>query len=207
MLLNYYIVQANGENIKISGQGTIIGDKSNHTGTIGEWGMGLEFRKAINSSVKDLTIKDCWGDCIYVGGRSHNILIENCRLDNGRRQGISVTKADGVTIRNCMITNVGGTAPEYAIGIEPNKGCNVDHVVIDGVIVKNCEGGILVTRSMSKNPDNKDTRIGSVNVKDCDVTVNTKYPMRFKGCEYVSVKKLYDFCTRHKIGNLFHVNG
>ena len=186
---HYYIIQAKGENINIKGNGTIIGDKHTHLGAEGEWGMGIDLKGAINTTVTGLTIKDCWGDCIYVGGNSRKVLIEKCKLDHGRRQGISVTKANGVTIRNCTITNVGGTAPEYAIDIEPNKRCNVDNVFIDGVLVKNCEGGILVTRSMSKKPENIGTRIGSVKIRNCVVTVNTKYPMRFKGCEKVSVKK------------------
>lgn len=188
-LKSYNIIQAQGENIKIRGNGTIIGDKHTHTGTEGEWGMGINLKGAFNATISGLTIKDCWGDCIYVGGNSQKVLIEKCKLDHGRRQGISVTKANEVTIRNCTITNVGGTAPEYAIDIEPNKRCNVDNVVIEGVFVKNCKGGILVTRSMSKKPENIGTRIGSVKIRNCVVTVNTKYPMRFKGCEKVSVKK------------------
>ena len=49
---HYYILRAQGENIKISGKGTIISDKLNHTGTGDECGMGIDFREAINSSVK-----------------------------------------------------------------------------------------------------------------------------------------------------------
>jgi uncharacterized Zn ribbon protein len=100
-LKSYNIIQARGKNIKISGNGTIIGDKHTHTGTTGEWGMGIRFHHAINATLSGLTIKDCWGDCIYVGGDSRQVLIEQCRLDHGRWQGISVTKANGVTIRNC----------------------------------------------------------------------------------------------------------
>ena len=102
----YDIIKANGHNISIRGNGMIVGDKHTHLGTTGEWGMGIKFHGVVNASVSGLTIKDCWGDCIYVGGNSKNVLIENCMLDHGRRQGISVTKADSVTIRNCKISNV-----------------------------------------------------------------------------------------------------
>ena len=184
---HYYIVQAKGENINIKGKGTIIGDKHTHTGTEGEWGMGIDLRGAINTTVTELTIKDCWGDCIYVGGNSRKVLIEKCKLDHGRRQGISVTKANGVTIRSCTITNVGGTAPEYAIDIEPNKRDSVDNIIIENVTVRDCEGGILVTRPMSKKQENKGMRIGSVNIKNCNVKCNKKYPVRIKGSEKIEI--------------------
>lgn len=185
---NYYIIRAKGENISIRGDGTIIGDKHSHNGSEGEWGMGLEFRSAVNASVKGLTIKDCWGDCIYVGGNSQNVLIEDCILDNGRRQGISVTKADYVTIRRCTISNVGGTAPGYAIDLEPNKGDTVDHVLIENVVVKNCLGGIKATRSLKQTNEGKPLSwIGSVKVRNCDTSASKKFPALFKGCDSLFV--------------------
>ncbi len=97
--LDYYeILNAKGENITISGKGCIIGDKFQHTGTKGEWGMGI-FIRGKNICVRNLTINDCWGDCIYVGGNSRFVHIDNC-----------------------LIKNVHGTAPQYAIDMEPNKG-------------------------------------------------------------------------------------
>ena len=192
-LKSYNIILAKGKNINIGGKGTIIGDKYTHTGTEGEWGMGVRLHKAVNATVSGLTIKDCWGDCIYVGGNSKNVLIENCTLDNGRRQGISVTKADNVTIRRCSISNIGGTAPGYAIDIEPNKGDSVDHVLIDNVVVKNCLGGIKATRSLKQTNEGKPLSwIGSVEVRYCDTSAQKKFPALFKGCDslYVSNCKI-----------------
>lgn len=182
------VILAEGKNINITGKGTIIGDKHTHTGTEGEWGMGIRLHKAINATVSGLTIKDCWGDCIYVGGRSKNINIENCTLDNGRRQGISVTKADYVTIRRCTISNVGGTAPGYAIDIEPNKGDSVDHVLIENVVVKNCLGGIKATRSLKQTNEGKPLSwIGRVKVRNCETSASKKFPALFKGCDSLFV--------------------
>ena len=177
---NYYIMTIAGENTTVSGCGTIIGDKSNHTAKEGEWGMGIYFRGATNATVKGLTIKDCWGDCIYVGGDSRNVNIENCLLDNGRRQGISVTKADYVIIRNCTIKNISGTDPEYAIDIEPNIGCRVDHVLIENVVAKNCEGGFVVSKG---NHNTEQKEIGEVTIRNCTVIANSKYPIRFERCD------------------------
>lgn len=185
---SYYILLAKGENIHIKGNGTIICDKHTHTGTEGEWGMGINLRGAINTTVTGLTIKDCWGDCIYVGGNSRNVLIENCKLDHGRRQGISVTKANGVTIRNCSITNVGGTAPEYAIDIEPNRRDSVDNILIEDVTVRDCEGGFLVTRG--KPMDGAKTPwIGGVTIRNCHVSTKSKRPIYVKRCEDVKIEK------------------
>lgn len=182
------VILAEGKNINITGKGTIIGDKHTHTGTEGEWGMGIRLHKAINATVSGLTIKDCWGDCIYVGGNSRNVLIEDCKLDNGRRQGISVTKADYVTIRRCSISNVGGTAPGYAIDLEPNKGDSVDHVLIENVVVKNCLGGIKATRSLKQTNEGKPLSwIGSVKVRNCDTSASKKFPALFKGCDSLFV--------------------
>ena len=182
-LQRYSILYAEGENIEICGGGIIVGDKFSHTGTEGEWGMGINSHKAKNVSFSGLTIRDCWGDCIYVGGNSKNILIENCTLDNGRRQGISVTKADSVTIQRCSISNVGGTAPGYAIDIEPNTGDTVDHVLIEKVVVKNCHGGVKATRSLKQSTEGKPLSwIGSVAVRYCDISAQIKFPALFKGC-------------------------
>ena len=186
-LQNYSILYAKGEKIEICGDGIIVGDKLSHTGTEGEWGMGIDFKGAVNASVNGLTIKDCWGDCIYVGGRSQNVLIENCRLDNGRRQGISVTKANGVTIRNCTITNVSGTNPQYAIDIEPNRPDSVDNIVIDNVTVRDCEGGFLITHSTPKD-GSWTPWIGNVTISNCNVKCKKKYPIRVVKCEKVRIK-------------------
>ena len=179
------IIRAKGNNIKISGSGSIVGDKHTHLGTDGEWGMGIRFHGAINSSVRDLTIKDCWGDCIYVGGNSKNVLIENCMLDHGRRQGVSVTKADGVTIRNCRISNVSGTNPEYAIDLEPNANDTVKNILIENVEVVDCEGGFLATIG-KRNVEKKN--IGKVQIKNCNVSALSKYPIRMTSCESLSVE-------------------
>ena len=179
------IIRVKGRNIKIRGKGTIIGDKHSHKGDEGEWGMGVRFHGAINSSIQDVTIKDCWGDCIYVGGNSRNVLIEKCTLDHGRRQGISVTKADSVVIRNCKISNVSGTSPEYAIDLEPNANDTVNHVLIDNVEVLNCEGGILATKGLKSDK----TVIGSFIIRNCSLSVLSKYPIRIRRSQSALVEK------------------
>lgn len=189
------IVRAKGNDIIISGNGSIIGDKHTHLGTDGEWGMGIRFHGATNSSVRGFTIKDCWGDCIYVGGNSKNVTIENCWLDHGRRQGISVTKADDVVIRNCKISNVSGTKPEYAIDLEPNANDTVNHITIENVETVACEGGVLATIG-KKNVEKKN--IGQVTIRNCKLNALSKYPIRMKSCERVSIENCTINVTNEK---------
>lgn len=189
------IIRATGSNITISGNGRIIGDKDEHLGTDGQWGMGIRFHDAHQSIVKDLNISNCWGDCIYVGGNSTDIVIQNCKLDNSRRQGISVTKADDVTIKDCVITNVGGSNPQYAIDIEPNAGDTVDHIKIENVIVRDCEGGLLVTKG-KKNLDKK--TIGTVDIRNCTVSAKSKYPIRLNKAVNASIENCIVYSTNGK---------
>lgn len=184
-LKGYYILKLEGENITISGGGVINGDKSGHQGNEGEWGMGIGITEAKNASVKDISVKDCWGDCVYVGKSSKNILIEDCYFDNGRRNGISVTDANGVTIRNCKISNVRGTNPQDAIDIEPNSNCMVDNILIDGVEVLNCYGGIIVSKGSNHI---RDKRIGKFKIVNCKISTSNKYPIRVKYCEQAIIE-------------------
>ena len=163
------ILQVNGsENVVIKGSGSLIGDKNEHKGTEGEWGHGINILKSKDVTIEGLNVKSCWGDCIYVGNESSNIIIDNCNLNDGRRQGISVTSADGVVINGCIITNVFGTAPQHGIDIEPNKGESVNNVRIENVAISNCHGGIMSWRPESAS-------IGDIIIKNCAIS-NIKVP-------------------------------
>lgn len=179
---SYYIMKLKGKNIQLHGKGEIVGDKHTHTGTKGEWGMGVLLTQSKNVDVYDLTIKNCWGDCIYIGTESSDVRINNCTLINGRRQGISITSANGVYISNCSISKVEGTAPQYGIDIEPNKGDIVDNIVIENVEIYDCYGGIL-TYGKAEN-----AHIGSVVLKGCKVyDCVAKYPLNFQTGKSVEV--------------------
>lgn len=181
---HYNILYVKGENISIRGQGAIIGDKPDHYGDKGEWGMGITVWQGRRVNMTDLTVKDCWGDCIYVGGGSKNVTIENCYLDNGRRQGISVTKADDVTISHCKISNVRGTKPEYAIDLEPNEGDRVRNVLIEHVEVYNCVGGFKAT----VYKDRRTRLVDNVRIRHCLLNVHQKVPIRLKRCTSVEIE-------------------
>lgn len=181
----YEMIRVKGCNVRLSGKGSIIGDKFSHTGYDGEWGMGVKLYSAQNTSIRGLTIKECWGDCIYISGNSRNVLVENCKLKDSRRQGISITKADSVIIRNCQISNISGTFPQYAIDIEPNKGKTCDNILIDRVDVSGCEGGFRATVG-KKGIGN--ARIGKVKILNCHVSAKSRFPIHLNRCEQGIVK-------------------
>lgn len=176
---SYNIVYLKGENIKLHGNGKIIGDKRTHKGNTGEWGMGITLGGCSNAQIYGLTVSDCWGDCIYIGSKSTDVYVNNCILDNGRRQGISITSAGDVVIENCVISNVSGTPPGFAIDIEPNKNDTVESVIIRNVKAIDCLGGFLTWGGA------KGCLIDNVQLQDCYV----------KG----SVKPAYAFNTTNRI--------
>jgi len=174
------IILVTGSNVLIHGKGSIIGDRATHKGEEGEWGMGIRLHNATNVIMKDLNITNCWGDCIYIGGKSESIEIDSCLLSGSRRQGISITQGVNVTISDCRIADISGTNPQYAIDIEPNMRCVVDNVLIKNVTAKNCEGGFraLIGRKAVGN-----ARIGKVEIRNCDVMAKSRHTIHFVGCE------------------------
>ncbi|MFS7399045.1 BppU family phage baseplate upper protein [Carnobacterium maltaromaticum] len=137
-------------NIRIYGGGRLLGDRSNHTGTTGEWGMGIMMKKSTNIKIEDIQIDDFWGDGIYVGGdgygnQSKNIIIRKVTCDNNRRQGISVVNIDDLLVESCTLMNTNGTAPQTGIDFEPNNnGEMLKNIVVRGTkIINNAGGDIL----------------------------------------------------------------
>ena len=178
------MIRVVGSNVKIHGKGSIMGDRHTHTGSQGEWGMGVRTDGASDVMVSGITIADCWGDCIYIGGGSKNIRISNCLLRGSRRQGISITKAENVTISNCKIADISGIMPQYAICIEPNKRCIVDNVVLENVTLTGCEGGF---RAVLGKKTYGNARIGKVEIRNCHVSAKSRHTIHIAGCEQAVV--------------------
>lgn len=125
------------EGITIEG-GNILGDRHSHIGSNGEWGMGISISGCRDIKIKGVTIKDCWGDGIYISSSdlnpySQNIQIINCICDGNRRQGLSVVACRRALIMDCVFSNTWGTDPQCGLDLEANEG----HVVKD-VLVTRC---------------------------------------------------------------------
>jgi polygalacturonase len=128
--INAVIFVGGVKDVRITG-GTIIGERNGHKGNTGEWGMGILVSDAAsNISINGITIKDCWGDGIYLGGFSgvSDVTIDQVVCDNNRRQGLSITNANNVVISNSIFKNTNGTNPQAGIDLEPNTNQVVEDI-------------------------------------------------------------------------------
>jgi parallel beta-helix repeat protein len=115
-----------GSDIEIMG-GTIEGERHEHLGTSGEWGMGIQIMGSKNIRISNMKITNCWGDGIYIGRSANvkapfakNIHIDQIVADGNRRQGISVIAGVNITIENSVFQNTNGISPAAGIDLEPN---------------------------------------------------------------------------------------
>lgn len=156
--------------------GTILGERNEHIGTTGEWGMGIDIRDAQNIEIKNVLIKNCWGDGIYIGGTvpSQNILFENVTCDSNRRQGISVVHADGVVLKNSLMSNTSGVAPQSGVDLEPNSGQTVRNVkIIGSSFNKNSGKGIMLFAGRGE--------VADIRIENCSADGNYQVGVQMSG--------------------------
>ena len=117
----YSVLTISGvSNVAVMG-GTLEGDRDQHGGKAGEWGMGIRVnRGAKRVMIGDMTIKDMWGDGVYIQDAS-DVSICSITADHNRRQGMSIIKADGLTVLNSVFRNTRGTRPSAGIDFEPDE--------------------------------------------------------------------------------------
>ena len=136
------------DNVYISG-GIIEGESTHHAGTDGEHGHGIAIRACNNITIDGVESFNCWGDALSIGkggiANCNNIKIYNCKLHDSRRQGISITGAADVVIRDCEIYNIVGTMPQSGIDIEPDGEIGyVKNILIDSCYIHNTEKASII---------------------------------------------------------------
>lgn len=106
--------------------GTIQGERQTHTGRDGEWGFGIGIFGATGVTIEDLTVRDCWGDGIFIeealpdwSVTSRDVTLRNVVATGNRRQGLSVLGVDGLTVIDSVFEDTHGTAPSAGVDIEP----------------------------------------------------------------------------------------
>ncbi len=140
---------------RILGPGRISGERAEHRGSGGEWGMGIAAFGGRSWVIgPDVEVADCWGDGIYLGPMERpghfceDFLISGVRVSRCRRNGISVTGGRNGRIENVHIEMIRGIAPEGAIDLEPDL---LEHpnrnIVIRGGTIRDCGVGVYVTAS------------------------------------------------------------
>lgn len=147
----YSILRINqASNVTVIG-GTLIGERDEHKGVDGEWGMGIHMRGASNVVIDGVTVKNTWGDGFYINQRSRNIELCSVTAENNRRQGMSITSADGVKILNSTFKNTQGTQPQAGIDIEPNENNTVSNVkILNSQFINNKGTGIIIYAGKTK---------------------------------------------------------
>lgn len=158
------------KNIKIY-NASIVGDRDNHIGNSGEWGMGISIIGSDNIEIYNFNIVNCWGDGIYIGHSqitSSNIQIYNGKIDNNRRNGISIISVNNLIIKDVVVSNSNGTNPNTGIDIEPNYHYNIlKKIKIENVVTFNNKiNGILI--HLAELPSNEENlvQIDIINHKD-----------------------------------------
>jgi polygalacturonase len=117
----YSVLRISGvSNVTVVG-GTLDGEREQHMGKSGEWGMGIRMdRGAKNITISGVTARNMWGDGFYVRG-AKNVTLCGVTADYNRRQGLSIVDADGVVVTNSLFKNTRGTRPSAGIDLEPNE--------------------------------------------------------------------------------------
>lgn len=144
---NYRVLDVYASNNVVIENPTLIGDRNEHIGSVGDGGQGhgIVTSSASNITILNPTCKNFWGDGITIYGITTGV-IDNPVIDNCKRQGISIVRCQDLTINNPIITNINGFSPQSGIDIEPNA--NTDYIKnlrIVNMTTKNCAGqGIML---------------------------------------------------------------
>lgn len=146
---DYAVLQISGANVNIIG-GTIEGERSQHTGSGGEWGMGLNILGASHLVVEGVTAKELWGDGFYVSNSSTDVTFCGVSGLHNRRQGLSVISVNGMVVKDSTFNDTDGTAPQAGIDIEPNSGDSVQNVqILNSTANGNTGAGMFIYGSAS----------------------------------------------------------
>lgn len=157
---NFYAVINihNVENVALTGNLKIIGDRETHTGTTGESGHGIRIVNSKNVYVSDAFIQYTWGDGVCVGGNgtmdeiSKNVTLERIKTYKCSRNGLSIIEADGVVVRDCDFTYTDRTAPQYGIDVEPNLGTATNITIENVRMLNNGIGGFALYTTKATLP-------------------------------------------------------
>ncbi|MDE3185293.1 MAG: right-handed parallel beta-helix repeat-containing protein [Bacteroidota bacterium] len=130
----YTIVAMQDVNNVIFEGGHIVGERYAHTGSTGGYGLGIAVNGSSNITVKNVEIRDCWGDGFNVkksasSSYSSNINLIDCDINHNRRNNITVQSVHDILITRNEIDSANGTVPQAAIDIEPNAGDSIPYNV------------------------------------------------------------------------------
>lgn len=154
----YWVVKAwNVNNVEIAG-GNVVGERTQHQGTVGQWGYGINISGATTVYVHDISISNSWGDGILVGATgsgstavlSTGVTLNNVKSSNNRRQGLTIAPVTQVYVVNSSFTGSNGISPQAGIDIEPQTQGTVQQVRLEATTISNNVGnGLEVHNNVS----------------------------------------------------------
>ena len=86
--------------------------------------MGCQYILLLGSSFSQI-----YGDGVYVGGKSSDITIRDCKISNNGRQGIAVTNGANILIEGCELNEI----RRAHIDLE----CNSVNQIVENVMIRN----------------------------------------------------------------------
>jgi polygalacturonase len=147
----YAVLHLSGaSNVTVVG-GTLEGERAEHMGKAGDWGMGILIDNGSEHVIiSGVIVKEMWGDGFYVDG-ANDVNFCSVTADNNRRQGLSIIETDGLIVKNSIFQNTRGTRPSAGIDIEPDT--TEQHVtnvrIQDSQFLDNAGAGIQITGKKS----------------------------------------------------------
>lgn len=148
---NYKILEMRDVSNVVLNNPVIEGDRYNHLGTDGEWGMGIAIYSSKNILINRPNIQYCWGDGIYIGKQkgtrpSEDIFVNGGITNQNRRNNITITSGVRITIQNHTAARADGTKPMAGLDIEPNSPEHIirDIQILNLITEKNSGKGIQI---------------------------------------------------------------
>lgn len=158
------------QNISVSG-GQLVGERKLSSSHSGEDGHGIMLMESKNITISHVKISNCWGDGIYLGiwgahasdksYNNKNIVINDCHVENARRNGLAITNGEGILVKNSSFNKTNGTDPQFGVDIETNNEKNP----ANGVRFENC-----VMNGNKKASFGIITKAQTVYLKDCTMS-------------------------------------
>lgn len=143
---NYSVLRIlNAHDVTVKG-GTLVGDRNNHKGRGGEWGMGifiLEGSKRI--TISNVRAKNMWGDGFHVTD-AEDVALCRIQAEGNRRQGLSIIKGNRILVTRSVFRDTHGTRPGAGIDLEPDRpDQTISNVRIErSKFINNEGGGVMI---------------------------------------------------------------
>lgn len=143
---NYSVLRIpHAENVIVKG-GTLLGDRNNHKGRGGEWGMGIfimEGSKRI--TISNVRVRNMWGDGFHVSD-AQDVAFCRVQAERNRRQGLSIIKGNRILVTRSIFRDTQGTRPAAGIDLEPDRpDQTISNVRIErSKFINNEGGGVMI---------------------------------------------------------------